>query len=140
MTIPTKLKDNEFLLKIRPKDDCRYKHDTGFMTKYTQKGLIPKSFDEWGVDHYYNWRDENRPKIVPLPITLHVETYKSGWEILEWRFGMSQNWATMLHPDGFTVEIYLDNLLELTKTNTIKNGVLIGEFKWDSHKLIKNIS
>lgn len=128
MTLPTTLKDNEYLLKIRPKGSRCTKLDTGFLTKYTQKGLIPKAFDEWNLGRY-------TPET--LPITIHIEDYKSGWFIYEWRFGMSQNWATMIHPNGFTVEIYLDNLLEITKTNVIQFGELIGEFKWESHKLIK---
>ena len=135
MNIPTVLKENEYLLKIRPKNDCSYGHDTGFLTKYTQKGLIPKAFDMWGVNHYYN--QPNTPTEEPLPITLHVEEFKSGWEIVQWRFGMSQNWATMLHPDGFTVEIYLNNLLEICKTNIIDYGILVGDFKWEDHNLIK---
>jgi hypothetical protein len=136
MGLPTTLKENEYLLKIRPKGSRCSTHDTGFMTKYTQKGQMPKSFEDWGSDnrHYYNSQEP------PLPITIHIEDFKSGWEIISWRFGMSQNWATMMHPNGFTVEIYLDNLLELTKTNTIKNGILIGEFKWDKNTLIKNLS
>lgn len=137
MNIPSVLKENEYLLKIRPKSEgSRDLYDTGFLTKYTQKGLIPKAFDEWGINHYYYPRPD-QPKEEPLPITLHVEEFKSGWEIIQWRFGMSQNWATMKHPNGFTVEIYLNNLLEIAKTCTIENGVLIGEFKWEDHKLIK---
>lgn len=135
MNIPTELKENEYLLKIRPKCLTANGYDTGFLTKYTQKGLIPRAFDMWGVNQYYN--QPNQPADEPLPITLHIEDFKSGWEIVAWRFGMSQNWATMKHPNGFTLEIYLDNLLGIAKTNTIENGVLIGEFKWEGNRLIK---
>ena len=128
MELPEKLQENEYLLKIRPKNDSRDSHDTGFLAKYNKDGSIPKNFKEWG-NRYHVKND--------YPITLHVETYKKGWKVIQWRFGMSQNWATMLHPDGFTVEIYLQNLLEIMKKNTIKKGELVGEFKWEDHKLIK---
>lgn len=129
MELPEKLQENEYLLKIRPKNDSHDSHDTGFLAKYNKDGSIPKNFKDWG-NTYHN-------KEYDYPITLHVETFKKGWKIVRWRFGMSQNWATMLHPDGFTVEIYLDNLLEIMKKNTIKKGELVGEFKWENHKLIK---
>jgi hypothetical protein len=61
----------------------------------------------------------------------------SGWKIVKWRFGQSQNWATMKHPEGFTVEIYLQQLLELIQTHTVDAGVLIGKFYWKDNKLIK---
>ena len=130
MNVPETLKDNEYLLKIRPKDGCWNKHDTGFLAKYNKNGSMPKSFLDWGRTY--------GKAISPLPeITLHYETFRPGWIIVSWRFGESQNWATMLHPDGFTVEIYLQNLLELINTNTIKKGVLQGNFKWEDKKLIK---
>lgn len=136
MDLPEKLQENEYLLKIRPKTKGSKEHDTGFLSKFNKDGSIPKAFDDWGVQHRY-YLDLNHPKEEPLPITVHVETFKKGWKIVAWRFGMSQNWATMLHPDGFTVEIKLQNLLELLKKNTLKKGELVGEFKWEDHKLIK---
>jgi hypothetical protein len=122
-----KLKDNEYLLKIR-EDDSEV--NTGFMTKFTQKGLIPKSFEDWGVNRWTTIKEE------PLPIYVFEEKFREGWKILDWRFGKSQNWATMLHPEGFTVEIYLSQLLELIKEIDVKKGELIGEFKWSNKKLI----
>jgi hypothetical protein len=89
---------------------------------------MPKAFADWGKT--YNDR-------TPLPTYVFEETFRSGWRILSWRFGQSQNWATMRHPEGFTVEIYLQQLLELIKMNTVDAGVLIGEFKWSDHKLIQ---
>lgn len=130
MNVPETLKDNEYLLKIRPKDNRWTTHDTGFLTKYNKNGSMPKSFLDWG--RTYGRTVNSLPEI-----TLHVEDFNKGWKIVSWRFGESQNWATMLHPDGFTVEIYLQNLLELINTNTIKKGVLVGEFKWEDKKLIK---
>ena len=119
-----KLKDNELLLKINNENPI----PKGFLTKLTKKGEIPISFLEWGNTY--------KPK-VNLEIKIVEEIFKPGWKLYQWRFGMSQNWASMMHPDGYTVEIYLKQFLEIIKTHTIINGELIGEFKWDDHKLIK---
>ena len=131
MELPTKLKDNEYLLKIRPNEGSK-NPPIGFLSKYTQKGLMPVSFDEWGVNYYYGME---KPK--PLPITIHIEEFKPGWKIFDWRIGKSQQWAQMVHPDGFIVEIYLEELLDIIEKTTIKKGVLEGEYKWEPHKLIK---
>jgi hypothetical protein len=28
------------------------------------------------------------------------ETYRTGWKLISWRFGQSQNWARVRHPEG----------------------------------------
>lgn len=119
-----KLTENEFLLKIR---NCK----TGFLTRFNQNGTVPKPFLEWGQYKY-----GNTPKDA-LPTYIFEETFRPGWRLNSYRFGKSQNWAEMLHPEGFTVEIYLTNLLDLIHLNTFKNGELIGNFKWEANKLIK---
>jgi len=119
----TAIGENEYLLKIRS-------DKTGFMTKLTQKGEYPKAFLDWGVE---GWK----PKKTDLPVYIMTETYKAGWKIMSWRFGMSQNWATVLHPDGFKVEIYLQDLLKIIQTNVVVKGVIQGEFMWKSNTLIK---
>jgi len=88
-----KLADNEYMLKV----NC----GTGFITKFNQNGSMPKAFDTWGE----GWKSE-----VKLTTYLFEETYRKGWKINDWRFGMSQNWAEVMHPEGFTLEIYLDQL------------------------------
>jgi len=123
-----KLQENEFLLKLRKPYGLVHEINTGFLTKFNKDGSMPKAFNDWGKT--YNDR-------TPLPTYVFEETFRSGWRILSWRFGQSQNWATMRHPEGFTVEIYLQQLLELIKMNTVDAGVLIGEFKWSDHKLIQ---
>jgi len=123
------LAEDEFLLKIRPNiQRGEILTPTGFLTKLTQKGAIPKAFESWGT----TYMDK-----TPLPTYVFREDFHSGWKIVSWRFGQSQNWATMKHPNGFTVEIYLQQLLEIIQQNTVDAGVLIGEFKWADHKLIK---
>lgn len=117
------LAENEYLFKLR-------NDNTGFLTKLTKKGELPKAFEEWGGMRY----GENGKS---LPIYVFEETAMSGWKIVKWRFGQSQNWATMRHPEGFTVEIYLQQLLELIQTHTVDAGVLIGKFYWKDNKLIK---
>lgn len=137
MDLPAKLKENEYLLKIEPSGEWRH-YTVGFMTKYTQKGEIPKSFDNWGTIWPALSRTQVKPEEVKrLPITVHVEEFRFGWKVMDWRFGKSQNWAVMLHPMGFTVEIYLKNLLKLIKSGVINEGVLEGEYMWKDHELIK---
>lgn len=119
------LKDDEYLLKIRKN---KFGPDTGFLTKFNKNGSIPSAFESWGV--HYTEKES-------LPIYVVTETFQSGWQIYDWRFGQSQNWAIMIHPDEYTVEIHLDNLLEIIQSNNIAAGEIIGEFKWEKHKLIK---
>ncbi len=132
------LQENEYLLKLR-QDEVYHrdkhawslaKHKTGFLTKLTKKGELPVAFHKWGGQKYSETGYDH-------PIYVFQEGYNEGWKILSWRFGQSQNWATVLHPQGFTVEIYLQQLLEVIKENTVDVGVLIGKFKWEDHKLIK---
>lgn len=124
-----KIEENEYLLKIRKSDNRKGVEfpPTGFLTKLTQKGQLPKAFEDWGK----TYSDPTPPTYV------FKESFNSGWKIMSWRFGQSQNWATMRHPHGFTVEIYLQQLLEIIQENTINAGVLTGEYKWKDHKLIK---
>jgi hypothetical protein len=132
------LKENEYLLKLR-QDEVYHSdkhawslanHKTGFLTKLTKKGELPVAFRNWGGKRYGE-------SGVNHPIYVFEETYTRGWKIMSWRFGQSQNWATVLHPEGFTVEIYLQQLLEVIKENTVDEGVLMGKFKWEDYKLIK---
>ncbi len=117
------LQEDEYLLKIDGKITKKYP-PTGFLTKLTLKGELPKNFVSWReVDH--------------LKIYIFKEIYRSGWKLFSWRFGMSQNWAILIHPEGFTVEIYLDQFLDIVQENTIENGTILGEFKWEKNKLIK---
>lgn len=110
--------EDEFLLKTSG--------EKGFLTKLNKDKTVPKAFLEW--PRYSSSTDG---------IVIFKESFRKGWKIKSWRFGKSQNWATMVHPQGFTVEIYLQQLLELIKNSSIVDGELIGEFKWDSHNLIK---
>ena len=121
------LKDNEYLLKIRSEGEA---DATGFLSKLTKKGVIPVAFKDWG--DAYNYK-------ANLPIYVIQETFRSGWKLKKWRFGMSQNWASVIHPLGFSVEIYLSQFLDIVLNNTIVNGDIIGEFKWVDNELIKNI-
>lgn len=134
------LREDEWLLKIRETpskkiwQDGRWvetkPHKTGFLSKLTKKGELPKPFVNWGGIHYgESGRD--------LPIYVFKEDYRTGWELLSWRFGKSQNWATVMHPEGFTLEIYLDNFLEVIKNDTLDHGTILGEYKWIDNKLIK---
>ena len=138
-TLGETLAENEFLLKLR--DDSyrpwdketnkygEYVHfKTGFLTKLTKKGEIPKAFESWGATSY------GGPK---PPIYVWEEDYRSGWKLKSWRIGKSQEWAKVQHPHGFQVEIYLSNFLEIVLDATMDQGVLVGEYKWESNTLIK---
>lgn len=130
------LKENEYLCKIQ----TYIYHDgtedkKGFITKFNQNGSMPVKFKEWG-GYYRNSIWNPKPEIFILE-----EVFSKGWKIEFARIGQSQEWATMIHPLGFTLEIYLSNLFELIKNNTIINGELQGEFKWhSSKKLIKKLN
>ena len=114
------LKEDEYLLKV---DDT-----TGFITKLNKNGTIPVAFKDWR--NYYNHK-------ANLDTYLHKENFSPNWHIVSCRFGESQNWAIMMHPIGFTLEIYINNFMELIKHTTIINGELQGEFKWENKKLLK---
>lgn len=115
------LKENEYLFKNRG--------GTGFLSKLNKNGTIPKNFDNWNVGYGTN--------ITKLPIYVFEETYRSGWKLSSWRFGESQNWAEVICPEGFSLEIYLQQFLSIIQNNTIVNGEIIGEFMWKENQLIK---
>ena len=134
------LLENEYLLKVRDEGvrHTKQKWYTGFMTKFTQKGKLPLAFADWNVYGYYAVQSgQQNPS--PLPIYIVTETFRSGWQLVDWRIGKSQEWATVMHPLGYTVEIYLSNFLTLVKENVINHCVIEGEFKWEDHKLIKSV-
>jgi hypothetical protein len=133
------LAENEYMLKLRDDKKRQWNtethsfsdwehHKTGFLSKLTQKGQMPKAFTEWG-----------KPYMNAEPTHTYVfqEYPRSGWKIVSWRFGQSQNWATVRHPEGFNIEIYLQQLLEVIQKNNIEAGVLIGKFYWKDNKLFK---
>lgn len=123
--LPTTLNENEFFLKIR---HIEGQEPVGFLTKYNKNGTIPIQFSEWKSSQYGG---------EELPIIIHNETYQPGWKLTSWRYGKSQNWARVLHPNGFIIEIYLDNFLEIIEKNIIANGYICGRFKWTNHTLVK---
>lgn len=114
------LKDNEYLLKIEGYGTP----SGGFLTKFNKDGTIPVAFQKWG----------NYP--TEVPIYIHIEEAKRGWRLHKFRIGKSQNWAVLIHPDGFTVEIYLTNFLDILKKDVMRNCELEDSYKWESNKLI----
>lgn len=124
------LKEDEYLLKIREGNP-----NTGFMTKFNKNGSMPVAFNEWGVGG--SWTTEGYVPDESLPIYVIKEKFKSGWKLSSWRFGKSMNWASLIHPEGFTVEIYLQKFLDIILENEVINGELQGEFKWEYSQLIK---
>ena len=127
------LQDDEYLFKRRGFSYYGDELDSGFLTKFNQNGTIPKAFIGWGK-FYKDGQVVDNDQIF-----VFTEVFAPGWKLNNWRIGKSQEWASMIHPGGFTVEIYLDSFLELVKENTIINGELQGEFKWKDKKLIKKL-
>jgi hypothetical protein len=131
-----KLLEDQWLLKLRDDDEwdgnkwVKGAYMTGFLSKLSQKGEIPKSFLDWGGTRYGESGKD-------LPINVFQESYRTGWKLISWRFGKSQNWARVRHPEGFVVEIYLSNFLDVVKECTMDQGVILGEYKWEKNKLIK---
>jgi hypothetical protein len=122
------LKEDEYLLKVRDHEDD---NPTGFMTKFNKDGSMPKAFLEWGR----SWYDKDRE---PETIYLFKEEFKKGWKFVDFRIGKSQSWAEMVHPLGFTVEIYLEQIPELLLSYDLKKGGIIqGTFKWEGKRLIE---
>jgi hypothetical protein len=117
------LLEDQWLLKLREGNP-----KSGFLSKLTQKGALPVKFEDWGK----TYTDR-----TPLTTYVWQETYRSGWTLKNWRIGKSQEWAVMQHPDGFLLEIYLSNFLEVLKQDTADFGVLRGEYKWEDNKLIR---
>jgi hypothetical protein len=132
------LLENQWLLKLRDDSEWNGKtwvpnaFKTGFLSKLTKKGELPKSFLDWGGTRYgESGRD--------LPIYVFHEDYRTGWKLISWRFGQSQNWARARHPEGFVVEIYLNNFLDVVKSSTIDEGVILEPYMWSDNRLIKKI-
>ncbi len=123
------LEEDEFLLKIWDKyPSFPQIPKVGFLSKFTQKGEIPKSFKNWGSSYY---------QTTELPTYVVKEIFKEGWKIYNYRSGKSQDWAELIHPDGYIIEIYLSNFFDVVKDNDIKNGEIIGKFKWNLNKLVR---
>lgn len=123
------LKDDEYLLKINVDNYQEPGFPVGFLTKLTQQNKLPLNFVKW--PEFYGRETE-------LPIYVFKEIFSSNWRIMGTHIGKSQEWVRMKHPYGFILEIYLSNLIELMKTETFINGELIGQFKWQDHKLVKS--
>jgi hypothetical protein len=120
----TPLGENQYMLKISA--------GVGFLSKLNKDGSIPKRFDDWRMRGY-------GAEAKRIPIYLHTENFEENWKLVEnypCRIGQSQQWVILKHPKGFTVEIYLDNFMEILKNITIEKGVLQGKFKWQDNKLI----
>lgn len=131
------LLEDQWLLKLREDSVLEWNgkehvaketFKTGFLTKLTQKGKVPVKFEDWGK----TYTDR-----TPLPTYVWQESFRSGWKLKSWRIGQSQEWAVVKSPEGFTLEIYLTNFLEIVLNESVDQGVIVGEFKWESNKLIK---
>lgn len=133
------LTEDQWLMKLRPEtewDDeestsIQSSEKTAFLTKLTQKGEIPKKFLDWGRTYY------NGKKIPCNVIYVFQESFRTGWRLIDFRIGKSQQWAIIKNPEGFRIEIYLSDLKNHILNDTLNNGVLMGSYKWVDNKLIR---
>lgn len=123
-SIDRPLEEDEFLLKTYLYPYGNNPVPKGFMTKLNQDGSIPVKFLQWGSG-------------TDNPYTIVKEVFASGWRLAGFRTGESRDWAVLLHPNGYTVEIYLKNMMAIVESSIITNGVIEGEFKWEYGNLIK---
>ena len=134
------LAEDEYLLKLRYEYGYSYGNNkyfrngtiTGFLSKLTQKGELPVKFRKWKPIY----EDHKEGDIDYRNIYVFKEFPRSGWSYVNYRHGESQSWIVMRHPEGFNVEIYLSNFLDLIKNSQIVNGQLEGQYYWKNHKLI----
>jgi hypothetical protein len=80
------LKENEYLLKIRPASRW-HSLPTGFLSKLTKKGEIPKAFTEWSTERHWHGGKLIIKAIEEIYVV--TEDFKAGWKLIEWRFGQS---------------------------------------------------
>lgn len=103
-----KLEENEYLLKING--------TTGFMTPLTKEGKLPKAFLDYGAINLETDRSAN--------IFIIKEEFRTNWEILRIREGMSTAWVRLKHPYGFSVEINDEVFNSIILKLDISKGVI----------------
>lgn len=118
------LKEDEYLLKLSGGwgDETKGYPATGFLCKLTMKQVLHASFKRWGRDSQ---------------IYLHRETFSEGWKFHWVRCGKSQEWAQLIHPLGFILEIHLDNFVNLILKKTMVRGLIKGSYMWEYGKLVE---
>ncbi len=108
-------------------DACTTYASTGFMTKLTKKGEFPVAFGKWN-DH---------DKVNGKKAFIIKEKFQTGWRFDSFRRGQSQDWATLVHPLGFKVDVYGDVMEQIIKDYNILKGLIEGSFMWEPYKLIE---
>lgn len=102
------LEENEFLLKVNGL--------TGFMTPLTKEGKLPKAFLEYPAINLENDRSAN--------IFIIKEEFRTNWELIKIREGMSTTWFILKHPYGFAVEINAQVFNKIILKLDINKGVI----------------
>ena len=124
------LAEDEYFLKVHTHKSPKETYNLGFIAKYNKDRSLPKAFEYWQPNY----------KETVETMYLHTETFRIGWELVDYRVGMSQSWVVVLTPENFRLEIYMSNFFELVLTNnTFVNGKLQGKFKWKDKKLVKEL-
>lgn len=81
---------------------------------------------------------KTRKDLEEIDIPLSTNSYKAISHKTLIDLTLESAWATIWHPMGFKVEIYLSDFLRIIQKNDIHKGELIGAFKWQENKLIKH--
>jgi len=111
-----KLKEDEMLLKIRTSDNY------AFLTGLNKDGSVPKAFEDWH-DGYYS-------HATPIETQIVKEYPREGWEIIGWRSGKSQTWVVVKHPNGFLLEIRMENFMNQVLPFVSEGKKITGKWKW----------
>lgn len=127
------LEENQFLLKTRQREN----ETIGFLTKLNKDGSIPVAFWDW--PNLFGQIEKAKDDF-----TIYTEVNRRGWRVVGFRFGESQNWVKVKHPDGFILEIYANkrylpeggkSFMQILETDTIVNGELENSYRWEDNLL-----
>lgn len=122
------LEENEHLLKIRDNSYNGEEINLGFMCKTTKDKKIPKGFLSWYGDNL-----DKKDKKSLGTIFVITEEYRTGWEMLWIREGMSTAWVKCKHPFGFMIEINSDAFSEIISKIEINRGKISTPIYFDGN-------
>jgi len=114
-----KLGKDEYLLK-------KSNYGTGYITKLTKSGTVPKKFSNWKGNPYYVRYDNE----TSLPIYKLTEKYRSGWKMERFFSSEYRSGGILRHPLGFKIEIDYKEMNKIILNSSIENGQIEGKWKW----------
>lgn len=111
------LEKDQWLLKVAVDnyEPNPLRRKVGFLTKPTKTGNLPVAFADW------------RKYQVSPEYKIHKEEFNSGWKVIGYRRGASQDWCVLLHPKGFTLEVYMVDFIHKVSSGVI--SIYCGEIR-----------